>query len=165
MTRGKDADHRDGDASLTSSRRKFLGAGLAGAVLAGGAEAVVSSAPAGAATTLRVVTLSPNLTSVTLPAATADQVNFSTSLAGGTLAMTAPSGPPADGQRVTFRITSTPPSGQFPPSYVWDPSFRGSVFGALPVAPTGSGMTDYFIFVWRATSSTWDMVAYVAGFA
>ncbi len=156
------------DSDPSSTRRRFLGVSLASALLVGAAEALANETPAAAATTYvppRIVNLPANTTSVTLPSATADQVNLTTNQSGGALTVTTPSGTPVDGQRLSFRITSTPPTGGVPPTYAWPTTIRGSLYGALPISPTGQGLTDYFVFVWRASTAVWDMVAYVAGFA
>ena len=112
--------------------------------------------------TPRVVVLAPNTSAVTLPWTTADVVEFATDQSGSSLAVHSETGVPADGQKMMLRVTS---SGSPPPGYSWDDTFRGSIYGALPIAPSGGGLTDYFLFIWRASASCWDMIANVAGFA
>lgn len=155
--------------SPAKSRRHFLAGGLGvAAVAAVGAIDTASPAggdPSGGWPAPQVSVLTANQTSIAFPSDTADQVEFSTTASGGTLAVQVPSGSPVDGQRLTFRITSTPsPTGSAPPAYAWNSVFRGGIYSALPLAPSGGGLTDYLFFIWRSAPGTWDLVANVAGF-
>jgi hypothetical protein len=145
-------------------RRKALRLGIGAAVASAAAVPIVSrGGVAGAATVLTsdkvVTTLTANTTSVTLPSGIADQVNFSTNLSAGTLTVATPSGTPTDGQCLEFRLTST--NAQ---TYSWSSVFHGSLYGSLPPLTSGGGLTDYFLFTWRASEGCWDLAANVQGF-
>jgi hypothetical protein len=70
-----------------------------------------------------------------------------------------PTGSPTDFQRYTLRIESA--STQ---TLTWDTQYSGSTDLPLPSATSGSGLVDYFIFLWDSTDSKWRMVAKNFGF-
>lgn len=93
------------------------------------------------------------------PTAFYDQVNQSNTQAGGTLSILNPTGTATDGQRMTFRITSSNVQ-----TYSWGSAYHGSSSAALPTASSGGGARDYIGFIYDLNSTQWDFVSIVQGF-
>ena len=110
-----------------------------------------------------VVTLTANATTLAPECAASGQIvnqdNFSTNQPSGTLTVQIPSGAAVDGQRLLLRIESTNVQ-----NFSWASGYGGSTYGALPVATSGGGMTDYFSFIYRSSAGKWDYVAGLQGF-
>jgi hypothetical protein len=144
-------------------RRRLLTIGATSGVV-GLALGVFLEEPARATTTLgsskSVTTLTPNQSAVALPSDSYDQVNFSTDAAAGSqLTVTITASSPSDGQLLLFRITS-----QFAQDYSWPSNINWGTYGVAPSTSSGSNLTDYFLFGYRASASGWDALAYVPGF-
>jgi hypothetical protein len=98
-------------------------------------------------------------TSITPTGDSADMVVQTNTQALGTLTFNAPTGTPDDGDKIIFRVKSTNAH-----AISWNATYRGSVDFALPTALSGASKTDYFGFMWNATDSKWDLVAWTQGF-
>jgi hypothetical protein len=71
-----------------------------------------------------------------------------------------PSGSPVNGQMLEIRITSTTTR-----ALTYDTQYLASSdLTPLPAATTGSSKTDYMLFEWNSTSSTWNLLAKNFGF-
>ena len=92
-------------------------------------------------------------TSVTPTSDTADINTFTSTQAGGTLTVNAPSGTPTDGQKLILRLKST--NAQ---TYSFNATYA---FSTTVTAPTtlAAGKTDYIGLMWNATNTKWDVVA------
>ena len=69
-----------------------------------------------------------------------------------------PTGTPTDFQQYVIRITSSSAR-----ALSWGAGYRGSAALPLPTTTTGAGAVDYIGFQYDASSSTWDLLAYVPG--
>lgn len=135
-----------------------LALGTQNYVLVAGATAPQYTNTLSVAVTPRVTTLSA-ATSITPNASTTDMIVMNNTLASGTLTMNAPTGSPVDGQRLTFRIQST-----LYQTYSWNSIYTGSSDVTLPVATSGSGLTDYIGFMYNSTVSKWQIMGKNFGF-
>lgn len=100
----------------------------------------------------RVVTVS-DATSISPNSATTDIVNQVNTQSTGTLTVNAPSGTPADGQELMFRINSTNVQ-----TYAWNSVYRGSLTQVLPVSSTGATAWDYYKFIFNDPDDRWDLL-------
>ena len=116
--------------------------------------------PTGATGTLqpRVVELT-DATSVTFNIDTTDLAYQLNTQAIGTLTINAPSGTPADGQKIIFRLKSTNVQ-----TFSWNGVFAGSVDLPLPSTSSGGSLTDYVGFEYNAISIKWDILGKNFGF-
>jgi hypothetical protein len=86
----------------------------------------------------------------------ATQANTQTA---GTLTIAAPTGTPANGQKLIFRLLSTNVQ-----TFSWNAAFQGSTDTALPTTSTGGSKYDYLGFIWNSTNSKWQMLAKNSGY-
>lgn len=107
----------------------------------------------------RVVAIADS-TSITVNADTTDIATQENTQAAGTLTINAPTGTIVNGQKFILRLTSTNIQ-----TFSWDSVFNGSTDIGLPTSSSGSGLTDYIGFIYNNTSSKWQMIAKVFGFA
>jgi hypothetical protein len=112
----------------------------------------------GTAISPRVVVIA-DATSVTINGNTTDIATQANTQAVGTLTINAPTGTPANGQRIMFRLTSTNVQ-----TFSWNAAFAGSTDLVLPAVSSGGGLTDYVGFIYNSTASKWQLVSKVFGF-
>jgi hypothetical protein len=106
----------------------------------------------------RVVVIADG-TSVTINGDTTDIATQANTQAVGTLTINAPTGTPANGQRIMFRLTSTNVQ-----TFSWNAAFAGATDLVLPAVSSGGGLTDYVGFIYNSTAAKWQLVAKVFGF-
>lgn len=106
----------------------------------------------------RVVAIADG-TSVTINGDTTDIATQANTQAAGTLTINAPTGTPANGQKLIFRLRSTNVQ-----TFSWNAIFQGSIDLSLPTVSSGSTRFDYFGFMYNSTNSRWQLVARVMGF-
>lgn len=106
----------------------------------------------------RVVVV-PDGTSVTINGDTTDIATQANSQAAGTLTINAPSGTPANGQKLIFRLLSANVQ-----TFSWNAVFQGSTDLSLPTVSSGASKYDYFGFMYNSTATKWQLVARVMGF-
>lgn len=97
--------------------------------------------------------------SVTMDADTTDIATQANTQVAGTLTINAPSGTPANGQKLIFRIRSTNVQ-----TFSWNSIFQGSTDLSLPTVTSGASKFDYFGFMYNSTNTKWQLVARVMGF-
>jgi hypothetical protein len=112
----------------------------------------------GAEVLLRTTTVA-DATSITPNIDLADIIVQVNTQSLGTLTINIPSGTPADGQRLIFRIIST--SAQV---LNFNAIYVGSTDLTLPASTTGSFKYDYVGFIYNSAASKWQLVARVFGF-
>lgn len=112
----------------------------------------------GSASAVRTVVITDG-TSITLDCDTTDIATQANTQAAGTLTINAPSGTPANGQKIMLRLTST--NAQ---TFSWNSIFTGSTDLELPTASTGSSATDYMGFIYNSTLNKWNIIAKNFGF-
>jgi hypothetical protein len=98
-------------------------------------------------------------TTVTIDADSTDIATQANTQAVGTLTIAAPTGTPASGQKLIFRLLSTNIQ-----TFSWNAAFQGSIDLPLPSASTGAGDYDYFGFIWNSTASKWQLLAKNMGY-
>jgi hypothetical protein len=109
--------------------------------------------------------LPPRVTSVasggtiTPNADTSDMVTQANTASAGTLTIAAPTGSPANGQKLIIRITCT--NAQ---TLSFNAIYRSSTDLGFPASTTGSSRTDYLGFIYNSSATKWDMLAKVFGF-
>ncbi len=108
--------------------------------------------------TPRVVSVT-NSTSITPTGDSADENIQINTQSTGTLTVNAPSGTPTDGQRLIIRIKSTNIQ-----TFSWNSIYRGSTDITLPSTSSGSGKTDYVVFLYNIADTKWDLVSKTFGF-
>lgn len=106
----------------------------------------------------RVVTIA-DATSITMNADTTDMATQANTQAVGTLTINAPTGTPANGQKLILRLRSTNVQ-----TFSWNAAFQGSTDLSLPTASSGATLYDYMGFMYNSTASKWQLVAKVFGF-
>lgn len=106
----------------------------------------------------RVVVI-PDATSITIDADTTDMATQANTQAVGTLTINAPTGTPANGQKIILRLRSSNIQ-----TFSWNAIFQGSVDAGLPTTSTGSSKYDYMGFIYNSTATKWQMVAKNFGF-
>lgn len=89
-------------------------------------------------------------TSITPNSDTSDIVTQTNTQVAGTLTINAPTGSPADGQKLLLRIKTT--NAQ---TYSFNAVYRFSTTTTAPTTTT-AGKTDYLGFAWNGTDSKWD---------
>jgi hypothetical protein len=114
--------------------------------------------PIGSYQTPRVVVITDG-TTVTMDADTTDIATQANTQATGTLTIAAPTGTPANGQKLIFRLLSTNVQ-----TFSWNAVFQASTDLALPTASSGSSKYDYMGFIWNSTNSKWQMLAKNMGY-
>jgi hypothetical protein len=108
--------------------------------------------------TPRVVVITDG-TTVTMNADTTDIATQANTQATGTLTIAAPTGTPANGQKLIFRLLSTNVQ-----TFSWNAAFQASTDLSLPTASTGTSKYDYMGFIWNSTNSKWQMLAKNMGY-
>lgn len=108
--------------------------------------------------TQRVVVITDG-TTVTINSDTTDIATQSNSQSVGTLTIAAPTGTPANGQKLIFRLLSTNVQ-----TFSWNAAFQGSTDLALPTTSSGSSKYDYMGFIWNSTNSKWQILAKNMGY-
>lgn len=124
----------------------------------GGNVFVLANAQYGAPVGTRVVVIA-DATSVTIDADTTDIATQANTQAAGTLTINAPTGTPANGQKIIFRLRSTNVQ-----TFSWDAAFAGSTDLNLPATSSGSSKYDYMGFMYNSTATKWQLIAKVFGF-
>lgn len=119
---------------------------------------VGSFGPTGVQATSRVVAISDG-TSITINSDTTDIATQANTQAVGTLTINAPTGTPANGQRLVLRLRSTNIQ-----TFSWNAAFAGSSDQSLPTASSGSSKYDYMGFMYNSTAATWQLLAKNFGF-
>lgn len=112
----------------------------------------------GVGTLGRVVAIADG-TSLTMNADTTDIATQANTQAAGTLTVNAPSGTPANGQKIILRLRSTNVQ-----TFSWNAIFQGSTDLSLPTVSSGATKYDYFGFMYNSTALKWQLVARVMGF-
>jgi hypothetical protein len=108
--------------------------------------------------TPRVVVITDG-TTVTINSDTTDIATQSNTQAVGTLTIDAPTGTPANGQKLIFRLLSTNIQ-----TFSWNAVFQASTDLALPTTSSGSNKYDYMGFIWNSTNSKWQILAKNMGY-
>ena len=108
--------------------------------------------------TPRVVVITDG-TTVTINSDTTDIATQSNTQAVGTLTIAAPTGTPANGQKLIFRLLSTNVQ-----TFSWNAVFQASTDLALPTTSSGSNKYDYMGFIWNSTNSKWQILAKNMGY-
>jgi hypothetical protein len=106
----------------------------------------------------RIVTIADG-TTITMNASTTDVAIQTNTQSIGTLTIAAPTGIPADGQRLTLRLKSS--SVQ---TFSWNAIFAGSNDVPLPTQSSGSNKFDYIGFIYNSSAVKWHLVAKTFGF-
>lgn len=112
-------------------------------------------------TTGGIVKRTVALTDAATIATNADSGDIFTVTLAGNRTMAAPSGTPADGQEVTYRIKQDATGSR---TLAWDVAFRFSTDLPAPTLSTSANATDYVKFIYNADSGTWDCVQVTKGF-
>lgn len=116
----------------------------------------ITSGTLGVPVNLRVGTAASSA-SITINANTTDIFEV-TALAVGTT-FNAPSGTPANGQRLIIRIKDNGGAQ----TIAWNAIFRASPDQVLPTSTT-AGKTQYNAFIWNSTDSKWDFLSFIDNF-
>ena len=98
-------------------------------------------------------------TSITINGDTTDIATMANTQTAGTFTINAPSGTPANGQKLIFRMSSTAVQ-----TFSWNAIFQGSTDVALPTVSSSGGKYDYMGFLYNSINSKWQMVASNFGF-
>ena len=93
-------------------------------------------------------------TSITINVDTTDIATMVNTQAAGTFTINAPTGSAYDGQKIMFRLKSTNVQ-----TFSWNAVFAGSADAPLPIASSGSSLTDYLGFIYDSTSTKWHVIA------
>lgn len=107
---------------------------------------------------LRQVTTIATAAAITPNVDTTDVAHMTNTQAAGNFTINAPTGTPADGQVLIFRLKCT--NAQ---TYVWNAAYRGSADYPLPTV-SSAGKTDYIGFEYNAVDAKWDYVPMPAGY-
>ena len=119
---------------------------------------VTGSFTSGGAILPRVVVIA-NSSTVTMNSDTTDLATQTNTQVAGTLVIAAPTGTPANGQRLTFRLQSANVQ-----TFSWNAIFGGSTDIPLPTVSSGSNKYDYMGFVYNSTAIRWQLLAKNFGF-
>jgi len=111
------------------------------------------------ATLLPRVVNTATATSITINGDTTDVATMANTQTAGTFTVNAPSGTPANGQKLIFRLSSTAVQ-----TFSWNAIFQGSSDVALPTVSSSGGKYDYMGFIYNSTATKWQMVASNFGF-
>ena len=107
---------------------------------------------------LRQVTTIATAAAITPNVDTTDVAHMTNTQAAGNFTINAPTGTPADGQVLIFRLKCT--NAQ---TYGWNSAYRGSADYPLPTV-SSAGKTDYIGFEYNAVDAKWDYVPMPAGY-
>jgi hypothetical protein len=105
----------------------------------------------------RVVVIA-DATSITMNADTTDMATQANTQTAGTLTVNAPSGTPANGQKIMLRLRSTNVQ-----TFSWNAIFQGGT-SPLPTTSSGSSKYDYYGFIYNGTATKWQIVGTATGF-
>ena len=153
------------DTDATTGQRWYLCESSNTWVLQGGAGGggditSVGDCTTGACSTVNDLRLNPRsvaiatATSITPNGDTSDIVTHTNTESTGTLTVNAPSGTPVAGQTLELRIKATNVQ-----TYSWNATYRGWDALPLPTASSsGASDIDYYLFVYNATDTKWDLV-------
>lgn len=106
----------------------------------------------------RVATIA-NATSITMDSDTTDMAIQTNTQAAGTLTLNAPTGTPANGQKLILRVQCTNVQ-----TLSYNAIFAGSTDIPLPTATSGSSRYDYLGFMYNTAAVKWQLVARAFGF-
>lgn len=109
-------------------------------------------------TQARAVTIASS-TSLVIDSDTTDVAIQANTQGAGTLSISV-TGSPVEAQKLIIRLKSTNVQ-----TLSWNAVFTDISGVPLPTASSGSSKTDYFGFIYNATSSKWQLLAKVLGFA
>lgn len=105
------------------------------------------------------VSVIADATSITMNGDTTDLATQTNTQVAGTLTLNAPTGTPANGQKLILRMQCTNVQ-----TLSYNAIFAGSTDIPLPTATSGSSKYDYLGFMYNSTAAKWQMVARAFGF-
>ena len=118
----------------------------------------ISGFPGGSSSQPRVVT-APDGSSITINADTSDLVTQTNTQSAGTLTFNAPTGTPANGQRVIIRLQTTNVQ-----TLSFNAIFTASTDLFMPTQSSGGSKYDYLGFIYNSTANKWQLITKVFGF-